>query len=165
VGVIESARDDGTSKALDAGDLDFLGMHTKSRSLSASRARQTAAGKKKRGTAFGMTWKFRCPALCDWSLQIQKQRSRRDAGATKTGRRKPRRMQRGDPPAPAACARDCGTARAPKQASACESGGKPPHSKMSFGTRRYCCLRTWRCCGRGTSAAKAARTFRRLCRG
>jgi hypothetical protein len=33
----------------------FPGVFAESRSLSASRARQTAAGKKKRGTSFGMT--------------------------------------------------------------------------------------------------------------
>jgi hypothetical protein len=39
---------------------------TKSRSLSASRTCQTAAGKKKRGTAFGMTLAARCSE--SWSL-------------------------------------------------------------------------------------------------
>ena len=47
------------------------GLRTKSRSLSASRARQTAAGKKKRGTPFGMTRNFRFQQAVKSRLRVR----------------------------------------------------------------------------------------------
>jgi hypothetical protein len=53
-----------------------VGYSEKSRSLSASRARHSAAGKKKRGTPFGMTLAFCFPHNMKWSIV----HAERDAG-------------------------------------------------------------------------------------